>query len=96
MRALLTELPYDKVTWWTRSLNIYSITTDVAPKEYIMYYLDIILVIQFLIGHQPFAPHLAYTPVRRYLINNPENSELDNKDKRIYGKMYTADWWWTT
>ncbi len=66
MRALLIELPYGKVTCWTRSLNIRSITTDVAPKEYLIYYLDIIPAIRFLIGHRPFAPHLAYAPVRNY------------------------------
>ncbi len=42
MRTLLTELPYSKVIWWTRSLSIHSVTTDVTPKEYLMYYLDII------------------------------------------------------
>ncbi len=91
MRALLIELPYDKVTWWTRSLSIHSVTADVAPKEYLMYYLDIIPAIRFLISHQPFAPHLAYAPVRRYSIDNPENPQLDNKNKQIYGEMYTAD-----
>ncbi len=81
MRALLTELLYSKVTWWTRSLNIRSVTTDVAPKEYLMYYFDIIPAIQFLIGHRPFAPHLAYALVRRYSTNNPENPQLDNEDE---------------
>ncbi len=96
MRALLTKLPYGKVTWWTRSLNIRSVTADVAPKEYLMYYLDIIPAIRFLIGHRPFALHLAYAPVRRYSTNNPKNPQLDNEDERIYGEMQTADWWWTT
>ncbi len=63
MRALLIELPYSKVTWWTRSLNIRSVTADVAPKEYLMYYLDIIPAIQFLIGHWPFTPYLVYALV---------------------------------
>ena len=63
MRALSIKLLYDKLTWWTRSLNICSIIANVAPKEYLMYYLDIVPAIQFLIGHWLFAPHLAYTPV---------------------------------
>ena len=63
MRALLTELLYDKVTWWTKSLSICSVIPDVALKEYFMYYLDIIPAIRFLIGHCPFAPHMAYAPV---------------------------------
>ncbi len=57
-----------------------------------MYYLDIIPAIQFLIGYWPFAPHLAYTLVRRYSTNNLENSQLANKDKQIYGEIHTADW----
>ncbi len=42
MRTLLTELLYGKVTWWTRSLSICSVTTNVTPKKYLIYYLDII------------------------------------------------------
>ncbi len=63
MRALLTELPYGKVSWWTKSINICSVIADVAPKEYLMYYLDIIPAIRFLIGHRSFAQHMAYVPV---------------------------------
>ncbi len=96
MRTLLIELTYDNVTWWTRSLSIRSVTTDVAPKEYLMYYLVIIPAIRFLIGHRPFAPYLAYAPVRRYSTDNPEKPQLDNEDEQIYGEMHTADWWWTT
>ncbi len=32
MKTLLTKLPYGKVTWWTKSLSIRSVTADVAPK----------------------------------------------------------------
>lgn len=49
-----------------------------------------------MIGHQLFAPHLAYIPVQRYLINHSENLRLDNEDEQIYGEIYTADWWWIT
>ncbi len=92
MRALLTELLYSKVTWWTRSLSIRLITVNVAPKEYLMYYLDIIPIIRFLIGHRLFTPHLAHALIWRYSTDNPENPQLDNKDKPIYGKIHTADW----
>lgn len=51
MRILLTKLLYSKVTWWIRSLNICLVITDVAPKEYFIYYFNIILVIQFFIGY---------------------------------------------
>ncbi len=57
MRVLLIEFSYDKITWWTGSLSIRLVTADVASKEYLMYYLDIILAIRFLIGHRPFVSH---------------------------------------
>ncbi len=95
IRALLKELPYSKVTWWTRGLNICSVTADVAPKKYLIYYLDIISVIRFLIGYRPFTPHLAYAPIRHYSTDKPENPQFDNEDKQIYGEIHTADWWWT-
>ena len=60
MRALLTELPYGKVIWWTKSISIRSVITNVAPKEYLIYYLDILPVICFLISHRLFAQHMAY------------------------------------
>ena len=92
MRALLTKLPYGKVTWWTKSISIRSLIADVAPKEYLMYYLDIIPAISFLIGYRLFAKHMAYAPVQSYSTDNPENSEVDKEDERIYGEMHTADW----
>ena len=33
IKALLIKLPYDKVIWLTKSLNICSVITDVAPKN---------------------------------------------------------------
>ncbi len=73
MKALLTELPYGKVTWWTKSISIRSVIANVASKEYLMYYLDIIPTIRFLSGHRPFAKHIAYAPVQRYSTDSPEN-----------------------
>ena len=64
-------------------------------KNHLIYYLDIIPVIQFLISHWPFAPHLAYVLVSCYLTDNPEKFRLDNKEKQIYEEMYIADLWWT-
>ena len=55
MRALLTELLYGKVIWWTKRINIYLIITDMASKKYFIYDLDIILAIRFLIGYRSFA-----------------------------------------
>ena len=92
MRALLTELPYGKVIWWTKSLSICSVIADVAPKEYLMYYLNIKPAICFLIGHRLFALHMAYAPVQRYSTDNLENSEIVDEDERIYREMHTTDW----
>ncbi len=91
MRALLTELSYGKVTCWTKSISIRSVITDVGSKEYLMYYLDIIPAIRFLIGHQLFAQHMVYAPVQRYSTDNLENPEVDEEDERIYWEMHTAD-----
>ena len=55
IKALLIKLLYSKVTWWTKSINIYLVIANVASKEYLIYYLDIISAIYFLIGHYLFA-----------------------------------------
>ncbi len=96
MRALLTELPYGKVTWWTKSISMRSVISDVAPKEYLMYYLDIIPAIRFLIGHRLLTQQMACAPVQSYSTDNPENPKVNEEDERIYREMHTADWWWTT
>lgn len=81
IRALLTELLYTRVIWQTKRLTIASIITNVIPKEYLIYYLDILPAIQFLIDYQPFAQYLVYALVWQYLIDNPENTRLDNIDE---------------
>lgn len=91
MSVLLIKLPYSKIIWWIKSLSIYSVTIDITSKEILIYYLDIILAVQFLIDHQPFAIYLAYVLIQRYLTDNQKNSQLDNKDKQIYREMYTTD-----
>ncbi len=63
-----------------------------APKEYLMYYLDILPAISFLIGYRSFAQHMAYAPVQSYSTENPENPDVDEEDERLYGEMHTADW----
>ena len=63
IKALLTELPYGKVTWETKSISICSVIASVAPKDYLMYYLDIIPAIRFLISYRSFAEHMAYVQI---------------------------------
>ena len=64
-----------------------------GPKNYFMYYLNIIPVISFLIGPYSFASYMAYALVQHYLTDNPENPEIINQDEQIYGEIYKADWW---
>ncbi len=64
-----------------------------ASKKYLIYYLDFILAIQFLISHWPFVLYLVYAPVWHYSTDNPENPQLDNKNKQIYREMHIIDWW---
>lgn len=35
---------------------------------------------------------MAYTPVQYYLTDKLDNSEVDKKDKQIYGEIHTANW----
>lgn len=63
MKALVTKLLYSKITWWTRNLSIALVNLDVVSKKYLMYYLDIIPVIQFLISNWLFASQLAYAAI---------------------------------
>lgn len=60
IRVLLTKLSYSKVTWQTKSISICSVITNMAPKEYFMYYLNIIPTICFLINYHLFASYMAY------------------------------------
>lgn len=50
-------------------------------KKNFIYNLDIILVIQLLIGYWRFTIHLAYALVWHYSIDTRKNSKLDNKNK---------------
>ena len=78
--------------WWTKSLSIRSVIANVAPKKYLIYYFDIIPAICFLIGHQLFAPQMAFAPLRHYSTDNPDNNDIDsNKDECIYREMHTVD-----
>lgn len=45
MMFLLTKLPYSKIIWQIKSLNIYSVIVNVVSKKYHIYYLIIIPII---------------------------------------------------
>ena len=67
------ELLYEDVVW----KGIKGLKLD-------LYALDIMDVIRFLIGHEPFSNDLVYAPVR----------EFNSQDSRIYTQAHTADAWW--
>lgn len=55
---------------------------NMALKEYVIYYLNIIPIIYFLINYQLFAPHITYILVKHYLTNNLNNNNIDNNKKK--------------
>lgn len=88
---MLTKLLYGKITWWIKSLKIYSVNANIAPKEYLMYYLDIIFVICFQISYCLFVSYIAYILIQYYSTDNLENLEIVDKDDQIYEEMYITD-----
>lgn len=84
MQILFIELLYDKIIWWIRSLSRCSVIADITVKKYLIYYLDIILAICFLISYQIFVLYIVFATVRYYFINNLDKNNMDNnKDKNI-------------
>ena len=49
-----------------------------------LYTRDLLQCIQLLLGHLPFADHIAFEPVQFH----------DTQNRRIYSEMYSGDWWW--
>jgi len=84
----LHQIPYgiQDDDWKTVTMTIQPDANDTGLTEYIFYYRDIIKVIEFLIGHEPFADSLTYAPVQVY--------STREKTRRLYHEMYTGDWWW--
>lgn len=76
------ELLYNKITWWTKSLTIYSVIFNAISKKYLMYYLDIISIICFLIGCDPFVLYMVYVLIQYYSTNNSKNSKTINDNKK--------------
>ena len=82
IRVSLRDLQYSKRMWWTKSFNIISVIANVTLKRYLIYYLDIIFAICFLISYQLFTLYMVYIPVKRYSTNNLDNNNIDcRKDK---------------
>ena len=84
------DIPYGikDDTWNIAEVEVEQETIGSPPSRYQIQYRNIIKVIEFLLGHGPFAHHLSFAPVRQF-------SGTGN-DNRIYDEMHTADWWWRT
>jgi hypothetical protein len=74
--------------WKISEIEVEQETIGLAPSTYQIRYRDIVKVLRFLIGHEPFKHHLSYAPVRQF-----SGAGIDN---RIYDEMHTANWWWRT
>ncbi|KAI9750296.1 MAG: hypothetical protein M4579_006529 [Chaenotheca gracillima] len=72
--------------WRAQDFAIQPIISSLEPSRYSIHYRDITKVLQFLIGHKPFAENLTYAPTRGYNSNND----------RVFNEMHTGDWWWRT
>jgi hypothetical protein len=55
-------------------------------RVHIMYKREVIDVIRDLIGNPRFRKHMKYAPERHYTSSN--------KKSRVYGEMWTGNWWW--
>jgi hypothetical protein len=85
----IRDIPYGiKDDSWTVKEVEVGDTIGSTPNCYKIRYRNIVNVVEFLLGHRPFANHLSYAPVRQF------NGTSD--DNRIYNEMHTADWWWRT
>ena len=74
--------------WNISEIEVEQEIIGLAPSIYQIRYRDIVKVLRFLIGHEPFKHHLSYAPVRQF-----SGAGIDN---RIYDEMHTANWWWRT
>jgi hypothetical protein len=66
--------------WKISDIEVEQETIGLSLSTYQIRYRDIVKVLQFLMGHEPFKHHLS----RQF-----SGTEIDNW---IYDEMYTADW----
>jgi hypothetical protein len=86
----IRDIPYGikEDSWTVKEVEVGQDTIGSTPNYYQLRYRNVTKVVEFLMGHRPFAKHLSYAPVRQF-------SGTGN-DNRIYNEMHTADWWWRT
>lgn len=90
MNRALYSIPYgipEGDEWLKHDLEIPSQLKGGRPEKLTLLSRPIKQCLEFLLGHLPFAPDLAWAPVRKsFGIDGP----------RVYDEMYTGDWWWNT
>jgi hypothetical protein len=81
------DIPYgiQNDIWNITEIQVEQETIGLPPSTYQIRYRNIISVLEFLMGHEPFEHHLSYAPVRQF-----SGARVDN---RIYDEMHTGDWW---
>jgi len=86
----IRDIPYGikDDSWTVKEVEVGQDTIGSTPNRYKIRYRNIANVVEFLLGHRPFANHLSYAPVRQF-------SGVGD-DNRIFNEMHTADWWWRT
>jgi len=84
------DIPYGikNDAWNITEIEVEQETIDLPPSTYQIRYQNIISVLEFLMGHEPFEHYLSYAPVRQF--------GSAGADNRIYDEMHTGDWWWRT
>lgn len=64
---------------------------EINNVNYIIFYRNVIKMIRFLINYEFFAKHFTYIQIRNYNIDNSENLNVININKRIYNEMHMID-----
>ena len=84
---LLEQIPWDTPDdkWFQMSFKMDTKIDGLNVEGPKVYYRDIISVLRFLLGHQPFNENLTYAPIK---VTNPQG-------QRVFTEMHTGDWWWS-
>jgi hypothetical protein len=79
------DIPYGikNDTWNITEIQVEQETIGLLPSTYQIQYQNVISVLEFLMGHEPFEHHLSYAPVRLFSGTGVNN--------RIYDEMHTGD-----
>ncbi|KAG9123592.1 hypothetical protein FRC07_014616, partial [Ceratobasidium sp. 392] len=81
MQGIDKKLPHGP-GWKATVLSVGEDEEDV----FLMYLRDVIEVLRELIGNSRFKQFMRYAPEKHWT--------LEDQKKRVYGEMWTGDWWW--